>query len=158
MLQLVYRGGFPMTNANVNLPTRMSMDPYSGVEREVFSLTGHLSSSAAQDLLPRLSATMAGPGSPSARGGVDDPGAVLTSDLVDRFRKSIWPPPSIPAFGSWCVSVTRATTAVAGATPATAAVARADPGHPHGYLTCMHVPLRTPSGLRLQTCLTRPIR
>jgi hypothetical protein len=60
---------------------------------------GQLTRAAASELLPRMmseadfNATMG-----SLAGGES---ATLTADLVDRFRKSIWPPPSVPAFGSW---------------------------------------------------------
>lgn len=97
--QLVYKGGFPMTNSTVPIPTRTSMDMSSGVMRETMQY-GQLTRAAASELLPRLMSeadfnatmgTLAGSGEQ----------ATLTADLVDRFRKSIWPPPSVPAFGSW---------------------------------------------------------
>lgn len=98
--QLVYKGGFPMANSTVPIPTRTSMDMSSGVMRETMAGHGQLTRAAASELLPRLmseadfNATM---GSLAGNGE----SATLTADLVDRFRKSIWPPPSVPAFGSW---------------------------------------------------------
>jgi hypothetical protein len=98
--QLVYKGGFPMVNSTMPIPTRTSMDMTSGVMRETMA-HGQLTRAAASELLPRMmseadyNATMG-----SLAGGTGE-SATLTADLVDRFRKSIWPPPSVPAFGSW---------------------------------------------------------
>eukprot|EP01047_Picozoa_sp_COSAG01_P027519 COSAG01_NODE_1819_length_9156_cov_11.749586_1_plen_1066_part_00 len=105
--QLVFRAGFPMSNPNVSLPTRTANDPVSGIEREFMHRSiasmGSLSPSAAQELIPRLSSTTDGSllGRSVGSAEFESATAVMTSDLVDRFRKSIWPPPSIPAFGSW---------------------------------------------------------
>ena len=101
--QLVYKGGFPMANSSVTIPSRVSIERAAGVSRETLP-HGQLTRAAASELLPRLmtevdfNATMGSVGTGMGPAGES---AVLTADLVDRFRKSIWPPPSVPAFGSW---------------------------------------------------------
>ena len=98
--QLVYRGGFPMTNSTMPIPTRTSMDMSSGVTRETMA-HGQLTRAAASELLPRLMSEADFNATMGSLAGGSGQSATLTSDLVDRFRKSIWPPPSVPAFGSW---------------------------------------------------------
>ena len=108
--QIVYRGGFPMANPRVSLPHRRddSLAQTTGIVREGLSNSVTRAGFAAEmsgtarslqrDMLPRLQ---------NGGGGVDDDEGLnaaavqLTEEMVDRFRKSIWPPPSIPAFGSW---------------------------------------------------------
>ena len=92
-----------MANSSVTIPSRVSIERAAGVSRETLP-HGQLTRAAASELLPRLmtevdfNATMGSVGTGMGPAGES---AVLTADLVDRFRKSIWPPPSVPAFGSW---------------------------------------------------------
>ena len=94
-----------MASNSVSIPSRMSTDNVSGVTRQSFSSSyansGNLSRSATASLLPRLAGAVDPFTTDGAGGPKLDESTVLTEDLVNRFRQSIWPPPSIPAFGSW---------------------------------------------------------